>query len=184
MNEQLCRDFSEKEISDALFQIGPIKAPGPDGFPARFYQRNWELLKPDIIVAVKKFFATGHMPEGTNDTYIVLIPKVDNPVELKEYRPIGLCNVLYKIVSKCLVNRLCPLLGEVISENQSAFVPGRIITDNILVAYECLHTIKNNKKRKSCLLNLTCIKHMTELSGISRKECLSSLGFIWNLWSC
>jgi hypothetical protein len=57
VNEKLCSDFSDKEISDALFQIGPIKAPGPDGFPARFYQRNWEVLRSEIISAVKHFFA-------------------------------------------------------------------------------------------------------------------------------
>jgi hypothetical protein len=59
MNEQLCKDFSDKEIADALFQIGPIKAPGPDGFPAHFYQHNWELVRDDIIAAVKVFFSTG-----------------------------------------------------------------------------------------------------------------------------
>jgi hypothetical protein len=143
MNNQLCQDFSDEEISDALFQIGPIKAPGPDGFPTRFYQRNWSMVKSEIIAAVKQFFATGYMPVGVNDTPIVLIPKVENPIELKEFRPIGLCNVLYKIVSKCLLNRLRPLLGEVVSKNQSAFVPGRMITDNALLAFECLHYMEH-----------------------------------------
>jgi hypothetical protein len=143
MNEQLCKPFTEKEISDALFQIGPLKAPGPDGFPARFFQRNWGVLKEEIIQAVLLFFQTGHMPEGVNDTSIVLIPKVDNPCDLKDFRPISLCNVIYKIISKCLVNRLRPLLGEVISENQSAFVPGRLLTDNALLAFECLHFLEH-----------------------------------------
>jgi hypothetical protein len=83
------------------------------------------------------------MPQGTNDASIVLIPKVDDPSELKDFRPIGLCNVLYKVVSKCLVNRLRPLLGDIISENQSAFVPERMITDNALLAYECLHFMEH-----------------------------------------
>jgi hypothetical protein len=143
MNLQLCRDFSNEEIGDALFQIGPIKAPGPDGFPARFYQRNWELMRDDVIHAVKHFFDTGFMPEGINDTSIVLIPKIDNPLELKDFRPIGLCNVLYKVVSKCLVNRLRPILGDIISENQSAFIPGRMITDNALLAFECMHYMEH-----------------------------------------
>lgn len=73
MNEALTKPFSAVEISDALFQIGPLKAPGPDGFPARFYQRNWEVLKEDVIRGVLSFFENGSMPEGINDTVIVLI---------------------------------------------------------------------------------------------------------------
>lgn len=106
MNNMLCAPFSEKEISDALLQIGPLKAPGTDGFPTRFYQRNWAVVKEEIIAAVLEFFETGVIPEGVNDTAIVLIPKVQFPKELKDFRPISLCNVIYKIVSKCMVNRL------------------------------------------------------------------------------
>ena len=78
MNMDLTKDFSAAEISDALFQIGPLKAPGPDGFPARFYQRNWEILKSDVIEGVLSFFESGQFPEGINDTVIVFIPKGKN----------------------------------------------------------------------------------------------------------
>lgn len=70
INAELCKEFSEKEIADALFQIGPLKAPGPDGFPAKFYQRNWAVLKSQIIPAVKLFFETGVMPAEVNETAI------------------------------------------------------------------------------------------------------------------
>uniref|UniRef100_A0A8R7R3L2 Reverse transcriptase domain-containing protein n=1 Tax=Triticum urartu TaxID=4572 RepID=A0A8R7R3L2_TRIUA len=128
MNETLTKPFSATEISEALFQIGPLKAP-PDGFPARFYQRNWAVLKDDVTRGVLDFFERGVLLEGTNDTVIVLIPKGKNPQTLKDYRPISLCNVIYKVVSKCLVNRLGPMLDKIISETQSAFIPGRLITD-------------------------------------------------------
>jgi hypothetical protein len=82
MNDKLCMEFTDREISDALFQIGPLKAPGPDGFPARFFQRNWGALKEEIIHAVKDFFRSGVMPEGVNETTIVLIPKVNEPETL------------------------------------------------------------------------------------------------------
>jgi hypothetical protein len=145
MNEKLCEEFSDKEISDALFQIGPLKAPGPDGFPARFFQRNWGVLKEEIIGAVKDFFQTGIMPKGVNETTIVLIPKVDDPETLGHFRPISLCNVIYKIVSKCLVNRLRPLLDGIISEAQSAFILGGLLPTML-----CLHlsvfTISSRKK--------------------------------------
>jgi hypothetical protein len=98
MNESLCKAFRDDEIGTTLFQIGPLKAPGPDGFPARFFQRNWATLKEDVIKAVKLFFGERRMLDGVNDTAIVLIPKVQNPETLKDYRPISLCNVIYKVV--------------------------------------------------------------------------------------
>jgi hypothetical protein len=83
----------------------------------------------------------GTMPDGFNETTIVLIPKSKNAYHLKDFRPISLCNVLYKVVAKCIVNRLRLLLQDLISHNQSAFVRGRLITDNALVAFECFHII-------------------------------------------
>jgi hypothetical protein len=125
MNHQLCKEFTDQEIADALFQMGPLKAPGTDGFPARFFQKHWDTLRADVVLAVKKFFTNVVMPSGINDTSIVLIPKGNNPEELKDFRPISLCNVIYKVISKCLVNRLRPVLRDIISPAQSAFVPGR-----------------------------------------------------------
>uniref|UniRef100_A0A8I7BAN9 Reverse transcriptase domain-containing protein n=1 Tax=Hordeum vulgare subsp. vulgare TaxID=112509 RepID=A0A8I7BAN9_HORVV len=145
MNDILSAPFSEEEVSNALFQIGPLKAPDTDGFPTRFYQRNWSALKSKITAAVLEFFVSGAMSEGVNDTTVVLIPKVPHPKELKDFRPINLCNVIYKLVSKCLVNRLRPLLSELISENQSAFIPGRLISDNSIIAFECIHHIQSLK---------------------------------------
>jgi hypothetical protein len=93
------------------------------------------------VGAVQKFFSNGVMPEEVNETAIVLIPKKDNPEEIKDFRPISLCNVVFKVVSKCLVNRLRPLLQGIISPTQSAFIPGWLITDNALVAFECINSI-------------------------------------------
>ena len=138
-------EFTVKEISDALFQIGPLKSPGPDGFPARFYQQNWDVLKEEVVGAVKQFFTDGVMPSELNTTTIVLIPKTNQAVELKDFRPISLCNVIYKVVSKCLVNRLRPLLDDLIGIEQSAFIPGRLISDNTLIAFECFHAIQKGR---------------------------------------
>jgi hypothetical protein len=106
------------------FQIGPLKDTGPDGFPTRFFQRNRATLKRDVIKAVKNFFALGSMPSKVNETTIVLIPKTNDATKLKDFRQIALCNVVYKVVAKYMINRLRPFLQTLISHNQSAFIPG------------------------------------------------------------
>lgn len=88
----------------------------------------------------------GPMPEGWNETTIVLIPKVNNPEQVKDLGPISLCNVLYKLVAKVLANRLKQILPEIISPAQSAFVPGCLITHNILLAYELSHYMRTRRK--------------------------------------
>jgi hypothetical protein len=143
-----CAGISEKEISDAMFQMRPLKAPGPDGFSAWFYQRHWDIVNKGIVAATQKFFYEGVLPDWVNDTAIVLILKGSNPEELKEFRPISLCNMIYKLISKCIVNRLRGLLDEIISPEQSAFVPSRHITDNALIVFECVHEIQRNNSRR------------------------------------
>jgi hypothetical protein len=186
MNSNLCAPFSDKEISDALFQIGPLKAPGPDGFPACFLQRNWDLFKADVILVVQKFFSDGVMPEGVNDTTIVLIPKKDDPAELKDFRPISLCNVIFKVVSKCLVNRLRPLLQDIIAPMQSAFILGRLITDNALITFECIHAIQTGPaaRRKFCAYKLDMAKAYDRVDWHFLEGVLAKLGFHsqWVQW--
>jgi hypothetical protein len=136
--------FTKEEISSALHQMPPNKAPGPDGFSAAFFQHNWPAIQGEVSDAILHFLNIGQLEPRINCTNIALVPKLKNPANVSDFRPIGLCNVLYKMVSKVLANRLKEVLPSVISSNQSAFIPGRLITDNVLAAYETLHTMHTN----------------------------------------
>uniref|UniRef100_A0A803Q0L9 Reverse transcriptase domain-containing protein n=1 Tax=Cannabis sativa TaxID=3483 RepID=A0A803Q0L9_CANSA len=137
--------FSPSEVKKALFQMGPDKAPGIDGFNNQFYQKNWSVVGKDITEVVLSVLNNLTDISQFNTTLVTLIPKVRKPVSLKDYHPISLCTTIYKIISKVLANRLKLVLSPLISPNQSAFLKGRLISDNILMAQEILHSIKNKK---------------------------------------
>jgi hypothetical protein len=145
MNDLLCNEFSEEEVKPALDSIGDLKAPSPDGMPSVFYKRFWENIGDKVVLEVLAVLNGGPMSEGWNEMCVVTVPKIKNPESMKDMRPIILCHVIYKLVSKVLTNRLKKILAEIIAPNQSAFVPGRLITSNILISYECTHYMKTKR---------------------------------------
>jgi len=178
MNERLCAPVTDIEIKNALFMMQPNKSPGPDGFTAEFYIRHWSLFRNDICRAVRRFMEGGDMPEVVNRTFLVLIPKVKQPQDLSQYGPIALCNVLYKIVSKVLALRLRPVLEEIISEEQNAFVPGRLISDNVITAFECVHYLKKKKgKSGACAVKIDMAKAYDRVEWCYLREIMVKLGF-------
>lgn len=147
-DESLRRVISNEEIKQAIFAMGSLKAPGEDGFPALFYQGNWEIVGPNLCNFVKQAFHYPCQIKDVNKTLLVLIPKVPQPVSIKQFLPISLCNVNYKTIPKVIVGRLKTILPYIISPNQASFVPGRYIRDNIIIAQEIIHSMRIMKAKK------------------------------------
>ena len=143
-NQLLLKPLTKGEVHAALMAMEPTKSPGPDGMNPQFFQFFWDLVGTDIFTAMRDVLnRTQEIPVEMSHTNVVLIPKCQYPTRMTELRPISLCNVTYRIFSKILANRLKQLLPSIISLSQSAFVPGRLITDNLLVASEILHYLKH-----------------------------------------
>ena len=107
-----------------------------------FYQRNWHIVKNSMVKLVAEVFENGSMPHHLNKTLITLIPKCPGADCLNLFRPISLCNTIYKLVTKVLVNRIRPMLDKLVSPLQTAFVPGRKGMDNMIIVQELIHTMK------------------------------------------
>ena len=147
MNLALTGTFRGCEVKDALKQMAHFKAPGPDGMPLLFYQHFWGVVNTDLTSSILSWLNSSTIPHSLNHTFVTLIPKTKIPEVVRVYRPISLCNVLYKIFSKVLANRLKKILRSIITEHQPAFAKNRLITNNILVAFESLHCKKNLSTR-------------------------------------
>jgi hypothetical protein len=109
---------------------------------------SWSMVHNDVCKAVLDFLNSGTSNADINMTNIALILKVNHPTPITEFRPISLCNVIYKFIAKVLANRLTKVLAEIISPSQSAFIPRRLITNNVLIAFEALHTMDTWLKGK------------------------------------
>ncbi|XP_028079594.1 uncharacterized protein LOC114281340 [Camellia sinensis] len=144
-NDGLLKPLTNFEIWKATKAIGAYKAPGKDGIQAVFYHHYWTIVGKSICDFVRTCFSDQQIPKEINETLIVLIPKVEYPTSIKQFYPISLCNVTYKIITKLVVNRIRPLLDNIIGPNQSSSIPGHSTTDNIIITQDIIHTLRHRK---------------------------------------
>nr|GEU44258.1 hypothetical protein [Tanacetum cinerariifolium] len=129
----MVRGVSNDKVKSVIFSMGDDRASGPDGFTAAFFKKAWDVVGGDITCAIWDLFSKGKLLKELNHTIISFIPKVTTLARINDYRPISCCNVLYKCISKIISNRVKEGLGDIVSINQSAFVSGRRISDNIVL---------------------------------------------------
>ncbi|KAL9677991.1 hypothetical protein QQ045_015829 [Rhodiola kirilowii] len=165
-NAILLAPYTAEEVTPAVFQLHPMKSPGMDGFNAAFVQRCWSIIKDEFITDCLSFLNDGIIPIQDNVTMITLIPKRKGASKVSDYRPISLIGTKMKVISK-----------------QCAFVKNRLITDNLIIAHEVIHYIKNTRAKKAAYgsLKLDIAKAYDTVDWIFLENILHKLGFaeVW-----
>ena len=171
-----------EEIKDVLWSMKLYKAPGSDGLHARFFQRFWFVVGESIKEEVRRVFIERKVPDYLNKTLIVLIPKIQGPETIGNYRPISLCNTIYKIISKIIVARIRLHLEHLVSQYQTTFVPGRRGADNVIIVQELIHTIGRIKGRKGYMaIKIDLEKAYEKIEWSFIREMLLKFNFPANL---
>lgn len=166
----------------------PTSSAGPDGYNGVFYQRCWHIINKEVVNVVQSLFKGNSLTKYYTHTCLVLIPKVESPTCFSNLRPISLSNFSSKIITKVLSRRMNPLLPKLISENQSGFVKGRAITENVLLTHEIVHGISEFNRGSSMMIKLDMAKAYGRMSWPFLTSVMRQFGFsegviklIWRL---
>lgn len=168
---------SSEEIAKTLHKLNPSKAPGPDGYTSGFFIAAWSLLEEEVIAAISTFFRTGFLPSTVKSTILSLIPKHPGASAITDYRSISYCSTLYKTISKILVSKMKPILLELILPNQTAFIQGRLLVENIILATKLVDGYQKNKGPAHITIKVDIAKAFDTLSWDFLFICLSTLNF-------
>eukprot|EP00253_Pinus_taeda_P033434 PITA_33434 len=178
-NYNINRPVNEEEVSEVIKEMQNWKAPSLDGFNVDFFKACWKIVKPDILEVVEDSRKNKIVLKVLKTSFIALIPKQENAMTPDRFRPIALCNVVYKIISKIIANRLKPLLPTLVSEEKTRYVEGRQILNNIIQAHEVVHSLKSNKQA-GMIIQLDLEKAYDKISWAYIREVLIAYGFDHN----
>ncbi|GJV14338.1 RNA-directed DNA polymerase, eukaryota, reverse transcriptase zinc-binding domain protein [Tanacetum coccineum] len=180
VNKQFVKHFEQflGKVDNVSSVDGSIfKSTLGNGFTFEFFKKAWDIVGDEVCLAIKEFFRNGKLLGEVNSTLISLIPKTSTPNKVSEFRPIACCNVLYKCISKILTNRIKSGLEKVVHINQSAFIPGRHIQDNILIAQELLRGYNRKNGPKRCAMQIDIQKAYDTVSWSFLEDILGKFGF-------
>ncbi|XP_074265385.1 uncharacterized protein LOC141587816 [Silene latifolia] len=177
MNSHLDNQVTISEIKAALHSIYRNKSPGMDGYTSGSFVDTWETTGQDFCDVVLEFFATSKMPRAANSTLVALIPKNQSPHSVTEFRPISCCTVYYKTVSKILANIMRGVLGGIIGLEQAAFIEGRELFDNSMLAHELAFKYHRSYITPRCILKVDIQKAFDSVNWSFIANCMVHFGF-------
>ncbi|GKV45602.1 hypothetical protein SLEP1_g52666 [Rubroshorea leprosula] len=182
-NDFLTASFTEEEIKTVVWDCESSKVPGPDGFNFKFIKSEWETIKGDAIEVLHEFQKNGKLVKALNTSFIVFVPKVENPQKIEEYRPISLIGGMYKILAKLLANQLKKVLAGKVGEQQMAFLSGWQLMDGVVIANEVIDEVKK-KKKDAFLFKIDFEKAYDKVSRRFLEFMLQKTGFsnTWRKW--
>jgi hypothetical protein len=179
----LIKPFSLDEIRQALFSMNDYASPGPDGFGPAFFKRNWDLVKNDLARLLADFHSLDADLRRTNQSFIVLIPKKEGASHPDHFRPVSLQNCCLNIASKCLANRVKPLIPTLVHPDQTWFVSGRNITENFIYAADIIQSC-HKRKASAIVLKIDFQKAFDSVSWEDLDRIPKAKGFpdLWCSW--
>jgi hypothetical protein len=175
-NAALAWPITLEEVDQDLQDTPKGKSPGPDGFTSDFFHHCWPMLREEVWEIIEDSRLSGQVLPALNTTFLTLIPKEEHVSHPKQFRPIALCNVIYKLLTKVIARQLKPILPFIISPEQSGYVEGRQILDNVILTHEVIHSLQKTRT-PGMLLKLDLSKDFDKLSWDYMRSMLLTFGF-------
>lgn len=175
--QNLCCPATDEEVKNAIFSISSTKSPGPDGFTSGFFKACWHIVGGDVCYAIKDFFRNGKLLKEINATLISLVPKVSCPRLVSDYRPISCCNVIYKVITKIITQRMQLVMEGLIDPAQGAFIKNRSIVDNVLVCQGLVRSYSRQNGIPRCLMKIDLRKAYDTLDWSFLRAVMRGLNF-------
>lgn len=167
----------DKDVWDAVKGMRENKVPSIDGFNAKFFKSGWNVVKRDVVEAIQNFFTNNRLYVAVNCALVTLIPKNKDVNTMKETRPIAYCSIIYNIISRIFTYRLSKVITNIIHDNQTTFIPGKTIHENIIMTHELLRGYNRKHIPPSCTIQMDLQKEYDTVNWDALEMIMREMSF-------